>query len=472
MPETTKMPVKPEPELIEHHVFEEELVDEFEERASRERMIARLRLLWESRRFLLRVAGYGLLVSTLIAFLIPKRYESTARLMPPDPQSSSGLAMLAALSGQMGGGLGALAGDALGLKSSSALFVGILRSRTVEDRLIERFDLGKVYRLLPFGTPSIEGIRSELRARTNISEDRKSGIISITVWDHDPQRAQAIARAYVEGLNRLVADVSTSAARRERVFLEERLKSVKQELDSAAEDFSQFASKTTAIDIKEQGRAMVEAAATLQGQLIVAQTELEGLRQIYTDNNVRVRAARARVTELQHQLEKLRGKDASASGNPPSDSESLYPSIRQLPLLGVTYADLYRRTKVAEVVFELLTQQYELARVQEVKEIPAVKVLDEPVVPGSKSFPPRLLFMVSGTVLAFLLGVAWLLASVRWAEVEVGDPGKQLATDVVSAIRAGIFAGSQNGSSLRGLMGSVWNRLRRPSDKPESDAEV
>ena len=93
MAETTKSPVRPEPELIDPNGFEEDLVDELEAKAARERMIARLRLLWEKRRFLLRVAAYGLLTSTLIAFLIPKRYESTARLMPPDPQSGSGLAM-------------------------------------------------------------------------------------------------------------------------------------------------------------------------------------------------------------------------------------------------------------------------------------------------------------------------------------------------------------------------------------------
>src|SRR5216110_1339497 len=109
--------------------------------------VAYVRLLWEHRRLLARVAVYGLLASTLIAFLIPARYESTARLMPPDNQSTSGLAAAAAAAAMsgVGAGLGGVAGDLLGLKSTSDVFVGILTSRTIQDKLIQQFDLKKLY---------------------------------------------------------------------------------------------------------------------------------------------------------------------------------------------------------------------------------------------------------------------------------------------------------------------------------------
>ena len=436
-------------------------VRDSEQMAARETRIARLRLLWDQRRFLFRVIGCGLVIATLIAFLIPKRYESTARLMPPD-QSSSGMAMLAALTAKTGSGLGGFAGDLLGMKSSSALFVGILRSRTVEDRLIEKFDLKKVY-----GDRRMEDARKQLENNTQISEDRKNGIITISVTDKSPQRAAAIAQAYVEELDRLVGELNTSSAHRERVFLEERLKAVKQDLDAAAKEFSEFASKNAAIDIKEQGRAMVEAAATLQGQLIAAQSELEGLKQIYTDNNVRVRSVRARVAELQKQLEKLSGKDAGATPLKGQAGESLYPSIRKLPLLGVTYADLYRRTKIQETVYELLTQQYELAKVQEVKETPSVKVLDEPVVPEKKAFPPRLLIMLLGAILSFVVGVVWLLGTARWEEIDPHDPGKMFALEMFHTVSAQMPWASENGASrVRVLTNRVWSRLRRQSKPP------
>ena len=343
---------QPVPELPEHDLPVAPGLEEPPQ--ANDNSVAYLRLLWEHRRLLARVALYGLLTGTLVAFLIPARYDSTTRLMPPDNQSTSGLAAAAAAMSGVGAGLGGVASDLLGLKSTSDIFVGILSSRTVQDELIQQFDLKKLY-----WDRRMEDTRRDLAQHTGISVDRKSQIISITVTDHDPKRAAAMAQAYVEELNRLVAELSTSSARRERMFLEERLKAVNQDLEVAEKEFSQFSSKNTAIDIKEQGKAMVEAAATLQGQYIAAQSELEGLKQTYTDNNVRVRSVRARIAELKRQLEKLGGKGEQASDPSGQQADYLYPSIRKLPLLGVTYADLYRRTRVQEAVFETLTKEYE-----------------------------------------------------------------------------------------------------------------
>src|SRR6266851_632230 len=375
--------------------------------------VASLRLLWEHRRLLARVVLYGLFASTLTAFLIPTRYESTARLMPPDSSQSSGLAMAAATLSGGSGGLGGIASDMLGLKSTSDIFVGILSSRTVQDKLIQQFDLKKLY-----GDRRMEDARKDLAERTGISVDRKSQIITITVTDHDPKRGAAMGEAYVAELNRLVAELSTSSARRERIFLEERLKTVSLDLEAAEKDFSQFSSKNTAIDIKEQGKAMVEAAATLQGQYIAVQSELEGLKQVYTDNNVRVRSVRARMAELKRQLEKLGGKGEPVSEPSGQQADFLYPSIRKLPLLGVTYADLYRRTRVQEAVFESLTKEYELAKVQEVKEIPTVKVLDSPNIPEKKSFPPRALIVFLGMTLAFAAATTAVFAKTTWDQTD------------------------------------------------------
>lgn len=426
-----------------------------DENAGRGRAIAVLRMLWDQRRFLARVAAWGMVSATLIAFLIPKRYESTARLMPPDSQSVSGMAMLAALSSRTGG-LGGVAGDLLGLKSSSALFVGILRSRTVEDRLIHQFGLQKIY-----GARRMEDARDRLEERTQISEDRKSGIITIKVTDRDPQRAAGMAQAYVQELNRLVAELTTSAAHRERVFLEERLKAVKQDLDAAAQEFGQFASKNTAIDIKEQGKAIVTATATLQGQLIAAESDMKGLEQIYSENNVRVRSVNARIAELKRQLQRLGGSDVGGAAGFSQAGDIAYPSIRKLPLLGITYADLYRRTTIQETVYEVLTQQYELAKVEEAKEIPSVKVLDLADVPERKTFPPRLLIMLLGTMLSLLIGVVWLLGKSRWEGLDEQDPRRMLALEMFQSAKAQLAWVSPNGSGLRGIPGRMWMRLRR-----------
>jgi len=393
--------------------------------------LVRSQLLWKNRRFLAQAIFAGLCVGLVVALLIPSRYESTVQLMPPDSQSG-GLAMLAALTakagGGSGGGLGAVAGDLLGVKSSGALFVGILKSRTLQDRLIDRFQLKKVY-----SVKHTEDARKTLSENTAASEDRKTGIVTVTVTDHDPKRAAAIAQAHIEELNQLSAQLSTSAAHRERVFLEERLIAVKRDLDDAAKKFSQFASKNVALDIKEQARAMVEAAAAIQGEMIAAESELKGLEQIYTSSNVRVRAIQARISELQRQLQKLGGK-APSETDPLASSDALYPSIRELPILGVTWADLYRRTKIQETVFEILTQQYELAKVQEAKETPSVKVLDAAVVPEEKSFPPRVLITVLGGLVLFCGAAMWVFARERWNETDASDPGKMFAREVIGSV--------------------------------------
>jgi uncharacterized protein involved in exopolysaccharide biosynthesis len=422
-------------------------------------LVGWLRLLWNERRMMSRAALAGLLAGSLLAFALPKKFESTTQLMPPDNQSTSGMAMLAALSARTGGGLGTFGADLLGIKSSGSLFIGILRSRTVEDRLIERFDLKKAYR-----TRLDETARRILAESTTIYEDRKSGILTITVTDSDPKRAAELAQAYVEELDHLVAKVSTSSARREREFLAERLRAVQVDLEAAERDFSQFASKNSAIDIKEQGKAMVEAAATLEGQLIAAKSRLEGLKQIYMDNNARVRSAQAEVSELQNQLNRIGGKGESTSSANSSQGDSLYPSIRRLPLLGVTYADLYRRSKVQEAIFEALTQQYELAKVQEAKETPSVKVLDEPRVPERKSFPPRLQIMMLSTLLALLAATIFVIGRASWEAIDQADPGKVLALEVFRAANSRMPWAPPNGSRVQAASHRVWMRFAGRND--------
>jgi capsule polysaccharide export protein KpsE/RkpR len=269
-----------------------------------------------------------------------------------------------------------------------------------------------------------------------------------------------MGQAYVEELNTLVAALSTSSARRERLFLEGRLQAVSLYLEAAEKDFSQFASKNAAIDVKEQGRAMVEAAATLQGQLIGAQAQYEGLREIYTDTNTRVLTVKARIDELKRQLEKLGGKGESSITASTQPGDSMYPSIRKLPLLGVEYADLYRRTKIQEAVLETLTKEYEMAKVQEAKEIPSVKVLDAAHIPDKKSFPPRLPIIFLGTAFSLVLAATFVLGKTAWDETDANDARKLFAQEVFATLGARLPRFAQNGSENHKAALRFWS-LRR-----------
>lgn len=377
-----------------------------------------LHCVWDARATIFRWVFLGLVISAIISFLIPKRFEATVKLMPPDDKSSVSNLLTA-----IGGPGMALAGNILGTKQTGALFVGVLHSRSVQDGIIDRFDLCKVYK-----QKRRSDARRELEDRTTISEDMKSGIITVTISDRDAYRAKAMADAYTDELGKTLALVSTSAARRERVFLEQRIGTVKQELDQAEKDLSQFSSHSGTIDLPTQGKAMLGAAAELKGRLIAADAQLQGLRQIYTDNNSRVRALEAEAAELKRELQKIGG---TSSGNSSPD-ELEDPSLRQLPILALTYVNLYRKTKIEEAVYETLTKQYELAKVEEAKEIPTVHILDDAVVPDKKSFPPRTAITLVGAFLAGILAAGRVMGRLMWRSMDPNAPAKVFAERVAA----------------------------------------
>jgi hypothetical protein len=136
-----------------------------------------------------------------------------------------------------------------------------------------------------------------------------------------------------------------------------------------------------------------------------------------------------------------------------------YPSIRNLPLLGVKYADHFRHAKIQETVYELLTQQYELAKVQEAKETPSVKILDPARIPEKKSYPPRFVIMLLGTFIGVALSTVWVLGSAQWEEVDPQDPRRVFAEEVAGALRARLQWTSRNGFAAHASQGVGGDEL-------------
>lgn len=395
----------------------------------------RARLLWSRRRLLLRVFVVSAPLSICVVTLIPKEYQSTARIMPPDTQSP-GASMLAALASRAGslGTLGTMAGGLLGGRPTTALFISLLQSGTVSGRLVERFHLQAVYH-----TRYAVDAAKTLSRHTKISDDKRSGVITIEVHDHDPVRARNLAQAYLDELNQLVIETNNSSAHQERVFIERRLRSVNSDLEQAQKDLADYSSRNNAVDLKEQTRAMVDAGARVQAAMVMEQSSLNSLRQVYGDQNIRVREAEARVGTLQRELDKVAGTstrdvpDGSTEVTPVSTE--LYPTLRQLPRLAVPFADMYRKVRVQETLYELLTQQYETARIDEAKDIPAVAVIDKPGIPEKKSFPPRAVFALVLVLAALSAAAVWVLVSKKWAELAGDNDLRVLAQEIQRAAR-------------------------------------
>jgi capsule polysaccharide export protein KpsE/RkpR len=385
-----------------------------------------MRSCWVRRRMVFGILASGILLSLLYALSLPTMYTSTTTLMPPDSASSNSNLMSLLSSAGPAASVGSAA---LGIKSPGAIFVGILGSRTVQESVVTRFDLVHHYK-----KHLIEDACKRLTADTVIREDLKSGIVTVNVKADNPVLASNIAQEYVAELDRVVNSNSTSAARRERIFLEERLKEIKKDLDDSAEALSRFSTKSRTIDMPSQARAMVDSGLKLQDELATARSDLAGLRQAYSEDNVRVRTASARVEELQRQMDKITGL-SQKGGSRVYTSESDYPSLGALPALGLTYADLNRKVLVEEALWEALTKQYEAAKVQEAKEIPTVRVLDVANVPERKSSPVRSFIVVEGTMLSLMVAFIVVFITTVWEEMDARDERKRFVLELAGAMR-------------------------------------
>jgi capsule polysaccharide export protein KpsE/RkpR len=401
----------------------------------------KLWILWRSRRFLWGVTWKTLIASIVLAFLVPSHYKSAVRFVPGENSTSSGGgSMMGLLNKALGNetssmGFGLDAASLLGAKTPGAFYVEVLKSRTVQDRLIKRFDL-----LTRYGKRTYFEARKKLSSFTDIEEDKKSGVITLTITDYEPEIAAKIANAYVDELNRLAVDLNTSSAHRERQFLEERLATAKQDLARASATLSQFTTKNSMVDPQNEGRAVMDAAARMQGELIASETELKGLQQIYSDDNVRVRTLKARIAELQSQIKKLvgQGNDAAAQDSVGGGWSAPYPSMHTLPALGSRYADLYREAKIQEAVYAFVTQQFEMAKIQEAKELPIVRVMDAGVEPEKRSSPIRSLIVAGSVFGAFLLACLWVIGKYRWQQIPADDSYRLLAADVAGEFHSAI----------------------------------
>ena len=407
-------PVVDNPPEPPHRHRDEELIEVEIDSAVREK----LALLWQYRRILQKWLLAGVIVSLTLWLVLPRKYDSTVRLMPPEMVNSG------SLMGLMMGGSGAaaaspmlgLAASMLGAKTTGDLYIDVLQGPSVLDPIIKKFELQKEYR-----ARYVSDARKKLVSLTSVDTNRKSGVITITVRASSPAKAQAMAQAYADQLDAVVRQVSNSSARRERIFLENRLKAVKIELDDSSRKLADYASKNVALDIPEQAKATLTAAARGQAELIAAQSELEGMRQIYTDNNFRVRALEARIAELRQQV------DVQQKGE--SRPDSMMSWIRKLPQLGVQWAEYYRTATIDEAVYEALTKQYELAKVQEAKETTSVSVLDPPSWPEKKSYPKGSYFLLAGLFLSIMGGCSYVLGMDVYRRLDPDHPVKIYVED-------------------------------------------
>jgi len=379
-------------------------------------------IIFKHRGFLGYTVGAVFLISVIISFLIPKTYMATARILAPR-ENGPGLASLIAGADEALMGLAAVLN---GNPTPSAVYVGILKSRSVADALIEKFNLKERY-----DERYIEDVYAELADHSIIEASKRDQLIIISVKDRDPRRAADMANAYVDTLNRLNRRLSSTQGKRKRIFLEGRLKDVRADLERAETDLKAFQEKYHLVAVEEQARATIEGAAEIKGQIVAAQTELEVYKQFGTEKQIEAVMLKARIEELQKQLEAIAQGEPPATGNPdastPDKSSGFYVPFDDLPRLSMELMRLTRAAKVQEKLFALITAQYEMAQIEEAKDVDTVQVLDPAVVPQKKFGPRRRAIVASSTALALMAAVFlaflleytgyWQTISAGWSEI-------------------------------------------------------
>jgi uncharacterized protein involved in exopolysaccharide biosynthesis len=338
--------------------------------------------------FILKFVGITAVLSFVGVLLLPNTYTASSKIMPPQQNQSMGT--MAALSQQLGP-LAALAGQSMGLRNPSDLYVAMLRSDSVADSLIDRFSLMSVYK---------KKLRIDARHRladqTEISAG-KDGVISISVDDRNPQRAADLANGYVDELEKLTKTLNITEAGKRRLFFEHEVKMENDNLADAEVALKQTQEKTGLILLDSQSKAMIASVTSLQAEIAAQEVKVQTMRSFATPENPDLVLAEQQLATMHTQLDRLeRGHAKRSVADVP---------IENVPAAGLEYVRKLRDVKYHEALFQLLAKQYEAAKIDEARDSLIVQQLDKAFPPERKSGPHRVIIVVTVIVLAIVLSI-------------------------------------------------------------------
>ncbi len=369
------------------------------------------------KRFILLCGFLAAVVTAIVVLIIPIMFTATTTMLPPQRENSASalLGQLGGLASLAGGGGGGLSG-ALGLKNPADLYIGLLQSETVADGIIDRFHLMRVYK-----AKRVSDVRAALKSATKIVAE-KSSLISISVKDHDPQRAAAIANAYIEELHGLMSHLSVTEAAQRRVFFHQQLEVEKNGLADAEVALEKTEQTTGIIQPQGQAQAVIATIMSLRAQISANEVELVALRTSATDQNSQVITLQSQIAGLRAQLadfEKGHPGAAAVAGN-------VLTPTSQVPAASLEYIRKMRDVRYHETLYEFMARQYEMARVDEAKQSQMIQVVDPALVPDRRSWPPRTLLTMIAFILGALLASFWVIVRSTYRQRLMLDPALNL----------------------------------------------
>jgi tyrosine-protein kinase Etk/Wzc len=367
-----------------------------EHRSDEVSLLDLLIVLGERKMFILKSTAAVAALAVIVCLVIPNRYTATASILPPQQNSSPGAALLSQL-GSLGS-LGLLSGSLglSGLKNPNDLAIALLKSRSVEEAMIQRFDLKKLYK-----QKRMSDARKAFEGHSDIENNLKDGLIRVSITDPDPQRAADMTNAYVEEYKRFSASLAVTEASQRRLFFEQQLEQAKNKLGVAEEAMKTTEQTTGMIQLDSQARALIESVATLRAQIAAKEVQIRGMSLYAAEGNPDLLIAKEQLIELQRQQKELGGSQSGI------DSDLIVPRGK-LPEAGLDYVRKLRDVKYNEVIFELLARQFEVAKLDEAREGAVIQVIDSAVPPDRKSFPRLSIIGPAATLSWLLLAILWV----------------------------------------------------------------
>ena len=351
------------------------------------------------------------LLSLVVAMLLPPVYTARTTFLAPGSQQQSGSAAALAALGSLGG-----LGGSLGAKTPDDLYVALLKSDSVVHGLDKRFNLKAHY-----DVDSYETLRRVLPTSVRVSADKKSGVISVEVDDSDPRFAADLANAHEVEITHLLARLAVSEAQLRRTFFEKQLQDTKENLIKAEQSLRSVQEKSGVIVLDKQAEALITGAALLRSQITEREVQLKVLRTSATEQNPEVIRLGSELRALRGELARMESTNGGTAGS------AVDLPVGKIPEAAIEYVRARRELKLQETLLEGMIRQYEIAKMDEAKEGPALQQVDVALVPDRKSRPARALIVVASTVAALLLVSAWVVAP-RYAEARrVNDPEAETA---------------------------------------------
>ena len=361
------------------------------------------------------------ILTAIAVLLIPSRYTAETVVLPPGQSSS----MNSALMGQLGGSgaLASAAGASLGIKNPGDMYVSLIRSRTVEDSVVQRFGL-----MARYGKKNMTDARRAFEDRSTVVLGVKDGLIRIGVTDRDPNMAANMANGYVDEFRKLSANLAITEASQRRIFFQQQLLEANENLAAAEEAMKRTEQSTGVLQVDSQAKSLIESAAILRGQIVAKEVQLQGMRSYATEDNPQMVTASQELAALKAQLVRLSGSDENSS------SDIIVPK-GNIPQAGMEYVRKLRDVKYYETITELIAKQFEMAKLDEARQGAVIQVVDAAVTPDKRSFPKRTITVILAALLGFFFACGWSVLAAGFRRIKNSPDESRRLNDLRATFR-------------------------------------